>query len=109
MQKINQGDIVFAPFPYSDLSDVKKRPLLVISNNNDFEIIIVKITSTLNMTNAISIKPLDVNFTILKPSVVKYKSISTIDKNIIIKKIGSVNKIFLEKIIDKIKLEIDVF
>ncbi len=29
---MNQGDIVLMEFPYSDLSDAKRRPALVISN-----------------------------------------------------------------------------
>lgn len=31
--KYNQREIVLVPFPYSDLSSTKKRPVLVISNN----------------------------------------------------------------------------
>ena len=44
-----RGEIVLIPVPFSDLSSVKKRPVLVISNmahnmkNND--IIVVAITS----------------------------------------------------------------
>ncbi|MBM4176100.1 MAG: type II toxin-antitoxin system PemK/MazF family toxin [Ignavibacteria bacterium] len=31
--KYNQREIVLVPFPYSDLSSTKKRPVLIISNN----------------------------------------------------------------------------
>ena len=44
-----QGEIVLVPFPYSDLSGSKRRPVLVVSNNlynNSFlDIVVVAITS----------------------------------------------------------------
>ena len=39
-----QKEIVLVPFPYSDLSATKKRPVLIVSNNhynNNFEDVIV--------------------------------------------------------------------
>ena len=44
-----QGEIVLVPFPYSDLSGSKRRPVLVVSNNlynNSFlDVVVVAITS----------------------------------------------------------------
>lgn len=46
-----QREIVLVPFPYSDLSSTKRRPVLIISNNdynNDFpDILVCVITSNL--------------------------------------------------------------
>lgn len=48
----NQGDILLVPIPFSDLSSSKKRPVLVISNDDynasSFDLIVVAITSNLS-------------------------------------------------------------
>jgi len=45
----DQGEILLIPVPFSDLSSVKKRPVLVLSNNNrnvsSRDIIVIAITS----------------------------------------------------------------
>jgi len=45
--KITQGDIVLVPFPFSDLSSVKTRPALVVSNKSllGHDVILCAITS----------------------------------------------------------------
>ena len=49
-----QGEIVVAPFPFSDLSSIKQRPVLILSKNSDnkdFEdVITYGITSNLKNT-----------------------------------------------------------
>lgn len=48
--KIMQGDIIMVPFPYSDLSSVKERPALVLSNHRlrGDDVIVAGITSHRN-------------------------------------------------------------
>lgn len=47
--KYNQLEIVLVPFPFSDLSSIKRRPVLIVSNNNYnqkySDVIVVVITS----------------------------------------------------------------
>ncbi|MDZ7934257.1 MAG: type II toxin-antitoxin system PemK/MazF family toxin [Emticicia sp.] len=40
-----KGDIVVLPFPFSDLSDSKRRPALVLANLQGDDIILCQITS----------------------------------------------------------------
>jgi mRNA interferase MazF len=54
----NQGEILLIPVPFSDLSSVKKRPVLVLSNSAhnsaSRDIIVIAITS--NLINTVIIK-----------------------------------------------------
>lgn len=49
MTSCDRGDVVLVPFPFSDLTDVKRRPALVIStreyNDASGDVIIAQITS----------------------------------------------------------------
>jgi len=50
-----RGEIVLIPVPFSDLSSVKKRPVLVISNTShnftSSDILVAAITSNLQLNN----------------------------------------------------------
>jgi len=54
-----QGEIVLVPFPYSDLSGSKRRPVLVVSNdlyNSSFlDVVVVAITSKTEKTDIYSL------------------------------------------------------
>ena len=45
MGKFIKGDVIILPFPFSDLSDNKKRPALVIASLPGDDIIVCQITS----------------------------------------------------------------
>ncbi len=88
----NQWDIVLVPFPFTDLSRVKKRPTLIISPseyNKNGDVVIAFITSN------VKAKPKYCDYLIKewqkanlpKPSMIRMK-FATIDKEIIIKKLG---------------------
>jgi mRNA interferase MazF len=57
-----QGDIVLIPFPYSDLSTTKQRPVLVLSNTtynkSQSDLVVAAITSNL-ISKTYSIKITD--------------------------------------------------
>lgn len=40
-----KGDVVVMPFPFSDLSDSKRRPALVLSDSQGDDVILCQITS----------------------------------------------------------------
>lgn len=52
MTPCNRGDVVLVPFPFTDLSSVKRRPALVLStsayNRATGDVIIAQITSKVN-------------------------------------------------------------
>ena len=45
MEKLVKGDIVVIPFPYSDLSNTKRRPAFVITAFPNMKAILCQITS----------------------------------------------------------------
>jgi len=89
-----QGDILLIPFPYTDLSTTKQRPVLVISNNyyngSKQDIIVAAITS--NMTDkeySIRIAAIDLDEGQLKvDSIIRADKIYTFSNRIVIRKFG---------------------
>lgn len=89
-----RGEIVLIPVPFSDLSTSKKRPVLVISNDNyntsSPDIIVVAVTSNLTQPG-ISLTNADMATGQLpKPSVIRPDKIYTLSQNIVVKSIGHI-------------------
>tara|TARA_Y100000310_G_C20664431_1_gene806651 strand:- start:1385 stop:1720 length:336 start_codon:yes stop_codon:yes gene_type:complete len=94
---IEQKDIVLMPFPFTDLSEEKVRPVLIISNNDYSklfsDIVVIPITS--------KIKDKDYSFTInnedledgmlITQSSIKTNVIITLDKKKVIKRIAKLS------------------
>ena len=101
-----RGEIVLIPVPFSDLSASKKRPVLIVSNDNhntsSFDIVVVAITSNLAQ-QGISLSNSDMSQGQLpKLSVIRCDKIYSLDRNIVVKSIGHVSNV----IMDTVKAEI---
>ena len=103
-------EIILVPFPFTDLKSIKKRPALIVSPdeyNQEMEIVIAFITSKLDTKYRLG----DYNIqewqksNLPKPSMIRMK-FATINKSIIIKKIG---KLSVKDINKFNKLLIDFF
>lgn len=94
----NQREIVLVPFPFSDLSEIKRRPVLIISNDSfngsNYDIIVCAITSKQYLDEfSISIESNSLEYGLLpEPSVIKTHKIFTISKSKIIKKFSILNQ-----------------
>jgi len=103
-----QGDIVLIPFPFTDLSSVKQRPVLILSNNDynkeTDDIVTCGITSNLkDAAYSVLIDKGDlINGDIPVKSRIKVDKIFTLDQSLIRKKLAIVNK----RIVEKVKQEI---
>ena len=89
-------DIVLVPFPFTDLSTSKKRPALIISPNEyneKLDVVIAFITSNLDLEYRIGDYKIREwkQSNLPKPSMLRMK-FATIDKSIIIKKLGRLNE-----------------
>jgi mRNA interferase MazF len=100
-----KGDIVVVPFPFSDLSESKKRPALVIANLEGDDQIICQITSQFNSDfSSISITNNDLSIGNLNknPSNIRPNKIFTADDKIILYSIAKLNDNKMKEVIETI-------
>lgn len=92
MARFIKGDVVIIPFPFSDLSGSKRRPALVLTDLPGDDILLCQITSQhINDRFAILLVRSDfVSGSLPVDSFVRPTRIFTADKNIIIRKAGTV-------------------
>lgn len=104
----NQGDILLVPIPFSDLTSMKKRPVLVLSNNlyneQTEDIIVAAITSNIR---GIGYEILIDNEDMIKGnlpriSCVRPDKIYTLSKEIVVKKYGQLANRKIQDVIAKI-------
>ncbi len=98
MEKFVKGNIVVLPFPFSDLSSVKKRPALIIANLLGDDLILAQITSQekkdeycIELNNILKVK-----------SYIRINKIFTADKSIILYRIGKLSKNKLKEVETKL-------
>ncbi|MBL7058638.1 type II toxin-antitoxin system PemK/MazF family toxin [Patescibacteria group bacterium] len=107
-RKIKQKDIWLSPFPFSDFSETKIRPVLVMSNNNinnNYDIIVCAITTSIK-ENQYIVKIDNTNLEegyLICSSSVRTENILKINKKLLIKKIGKLNNQTFELVIEKFK------
>ncbi len=108
MERFVKWDVIVLPFPYTDFSNTKKRPALVISNLKGQNVILAQITTNkrndedlINLTkNDFSAGPLNLNSYII-PSL-----IFTFDSTKISYKIGKLNSKKIKEVQNKL---VDIF
>lgn len=98
-----QGDIVLIPIPFTDLSSQKRRPVIVISNNqyNDQtgDVVVIAMTSNPQVTEyGFSITTSDlVKGKLNRPGKVRVDKIYTMSQAIIVRTFGRVDTATLER------------
>ena len=104
MAKFVKGDVVVVPFPFSDLTQAKRRPALVVSVLEGDDLILCQVTSQLVKDSyAISIEGRDFEEGGLKQkSNVRPNRLFTADRHIVLYRIGNLKRDKLNEIIEKI-------
>ena len=109
MERFVRGDVVVLPFPFSDLMGTKRRPALVLADLPGDDVILCQITSQ-NAKDSFAIPLINTDFvtgSLPSPSYIRPSRIFTADKNIILRKCGTISdRLFSEtthKIIDLLK------
>ncbi|MEK6902139.1 MAG: type II toxin-antitoxin system PemK/MazF family toxin [archaeon] len=94
MERLVKGEVVAVPFPYSDLSQTKRRPALVLQTVEGNDIILCAITS--QETKGVNVIGLDDSeFSeggLKKSSFIRPDKLFTCDRSIVEYSIGSLKK-----------------
>ncbi|APM41121.1 type II toxin-antitoxin system PemK/MazF family toxin [Clostridium kluyveri] len=104
MGEFIKGDVVVVPFPFSDLSNSKRRPALVLADPEGHDLILSQITSQ-NICDIYSIKLRNDDFTkeaLMKDSNIRPNKIFTADENIIIYRIGHLANEKMKKVTETV-------
>jgi len=94
-----QGEIVLIPVPFSNLSSSKKRPVMILSNNqyntSTDDVIVMAVTSNVRgMSSEILFDTSDMTHgKIPKPSCIRSDKVYTLSKEIIVKKYGEISEV----------------
>lgn len=104
MAKFVKGDVVVVPFPFSDLTQAKRRPALVITALDGDDLILIQITSqTIKDKYAIAVNDNDFETGGLKqPSNLRPNRIFTADTHIVLYKIGNLKGVKVSEVTDSI-------
>lgn len=106
MERLVKGSVVVVKFPFSDFSSAKRRPALVLGElEDDFnDVILCQITSKVSK-NIHSIELSQIDFkegSLNKVSYVRPNKIFTVDKKLILSKVGTLEEEKLMEVIEKI-------
>ncbi len=104
MDRFVKGDIVVVPFPFSNISQSKKRPALVIANIEGSDLILSQITSQ-SISDSDAIRIVDNDFdegSLMKTSNIRPNKIFTADKSIILYRAGHLTNEKTEEVTNKL-------
>ena len=87
-----KGEIILIPFPFTDLTDTKIRPCLVLIEA-EYDVTVSFITTRTGKNDPASLKinP-SIENGLKKKSLIRLNKMATIDKELVIGKIGVLNK-----------------
>lgn len=92
MTGFEPGDVILVPFPFSDLSGVKKRPALVLAVAGRLQEMICLMLTSLPGKDGLSHSVSNWQAAgLLKPTTARLHRIFTIDRSLVMGKLGSVD------------------
>ena len=104
MERPVKGDVVVVPFPFSDLSTVKRRPALVIATPGGDDAILCQITSRqVRDRYAVGITEMDFSEgTLQKPSNVRPNRLFSASNNLLLYRAGHLNDPAVTSVVNRI-------
>lgn len=101
---MQQGDIILVRFPFSNLAEYKVRPALIVSNNSfnkKLDLWACPVTSK-NNDNCVALSGSFSEGKLERESFAKTNTITTLEKELVIKKIGKISKEKTNEIIEQL-------
>lgn len=104
-----RGDVVVVPFPFSDLSQSKRRPALVLAELTGDDVILCQITSqAVRDRYAVSLREADfARGSLQRESNIRPNRLFTADSGILLYSVGAVNHTKLVEVVDQLKQILD--
>lgn len=104
MARFVKGDVVVLPFPFSDLSQTKRRPALVVAEAGGRELLLCQITSQ-PVRDLYAVVIADADFqtgSLQKPSNVRPNRIFTADAEIILYSAGRLHESKIHEVVEQL-------
>lgn len=104
MGRFVKGDVVVAPFPFSDLSTMKKRPALVVATLTGTDIILCQITSQ-SISESYAVPLIERDFThgtLRQSSNIRPNRLFTAESSIILYKAGTISSAKMQEVFKKL-------
>ena len=104
MAKFVKGGVIVIPFPFSDLTQAKRRPALVLAGLEGDDLILCQITSQI-VKDKYAIQINDNDFeagSLRQPSNVRPNRIFTADSHLVLYRVGNLKIEKLKEIIEKV-------
>jgi len=104
VERFVKGDVIVVPFPFSDLSTVKRRPALVVAAPGGDDVILCQITSQqVRDRYAVGITDLDfAEGTLHKPSNIRPNRLFSASVDLILYRAGRLNDLAVMSVTDRI-------
>ena len=104
MARFVKGDVVVVPFPFSNLTQAKRRPALVIADLDGDDAILCQITSRF-VKDKYAIMVTDDDFEqggLKQPSNIRPNRIFTADSGIVLYRAGSLKRNKISEVVEKV-------
>lgn len=104
MGRFVKGDVVVVPFPFSDLTDTKRRPALVVATLTGDDVILCQITSQKHSDSySVLLQPSELPSGCLEhTSYIRPNRLFTADSNIILRQAGRVTQSKMQDVIARL-------
>jgi mRNA interferase MazF len=100
----SRGDLALVPFPFTDLSSAKRRPILVLADADGYgDFIAVAVTSRPHRDNAVPVSDQDMHRGQLPvASWVRTDRVITLNRILVSKVFGSVTNAFVDRVVREV-------